>query len=1405
MSPQREQLEVEAEPAVEQAATIVELPAGTSPRSRGLAPARIAFLQRAAGNAAVAAYLQREAADAGAIAERKPPAPGAAAPAQPDGGEHGSEPRGPGHDGREPAPEGSQPPPPVEGADDSGNRAAGEPSPPRHDVGSGANGKTDKDLQLGKHQQDDEAHGAATDSAHEEAESAAEADAPPPPTAGGGLEAAVAAFATPAPLAAPSAEGEGAQTIVDAVAEAGSAGQAALAGTVGGGAREIASTVDSKIAHVDAAAETEDTALASRFSELRKQLGQSVRRASQQVTAAGVAATTRLDTSHNQAAERAGTAFSTRQERTRQLGVTKGDAAVAAGEQAATSAQGRIEGGAGEARDAGERKAGAATGDSSEVIQGKAAAARQVAGDTAGEITRSVDDTVGQLRGIGPESRPQFVDQANQLAAQLGEQLPSILAQLSQTHGDAAGSVDQAAAAGAGSIDQLGATLTRSLAELELNLRRGLRSGAAQSKQSLTAAGREAIASVQREHESAAQAGADLVATVLASVGNRRIRRAAAGEIAAKLALQVRGGYTSTEDMARIGLAQTAQCFATAALEVQEAIRAQAGAARGEAGRFAGDAQGQATAAQVQVAQQLLQMAVSAATAEEGIVSGAERTLDEAVGDLDTRFTTALADLAAQLEQRVGEAVTNAREPLGTLEGRMDEAMQRADERMHESWLEQQIDEAVESIDWGFVAGLVVGLLVTIAVVALLGTGIGALILAGALAGALSVAATTLTNDAIHHRETNWGELGRNMLVGAAFGAIGGAIGGGVSAGLGARVASGVMTEATMIAISKASNVGVGAALGVVQNVIHGDPWDRNLLLNIGTGVAMTYGPGGRAIEGMTETARAGAIDSGLAVESSITPTERAQANARAEARAAGGEGAPPAPAPSPDAAAATSDTGVPAATSDTGVPAATSDTGGPAATSDTGVPAATSDTGGPAATSDTGGPAATSDTGGPAATSDTGGPAATSDTGGPSGGGVTSEPEQGAPRAPRSNTDEPAGAGARDTQPTGFEDEPTVPGGAPVEDEPTTTESGQEAEGRATVEDIASQLPDETVMQPPDPTSAADARLMYDNCMAESPTREAAIYRNTETGEYIVVQGNENTAQVAPGEDRRPAAARSAGRRSSTGGPTSGGGSSRHTRTRCPRAARRFDLPTASRVGPPATWASCTTSRSRAGSRAPRGSTSRRPPAPITRRTVTTRPPSGPTGSTTPIRSRGQGRPSGSHRSRPTTSSSRRASGWSRSPCRNTWPAAAAAARARAARRGHRRPLPAVARTTAPSPPAARRRPRPSRRARPPRIRTRISRYGSSRGWRRPILRPPRRCSIGTGPGGTPTIRGSGAPHGAIRSRSRSSMRPDPTRSWPSSWGRRETSDRSRTRPVRGSGTRRGGRSGAGATRAAA
>ncbi|SFI42805.1 hypothetical protein [Albimonas pacifica] len=62
--------------------------------------------------------------------------------------------------------------------------------------------------------------------------------------------------------------------------------------------------------------------------------------------------------------------------------------------------------------------------------------------------------------------------------------------------------------------------------------------------------------------------------------------------------------------------------------------------------------------------------------------------------------------------------------------------------------------------------------------------------------------------------------------------------------------------------------------------------------------------------------------------------------------------------------------------------------------------------------------------------------------------------------------------------------------------------------------------MPEGTVMQSADATSLDDHLTMYRASIGEDPAREAAIYRNAETGEYIVVQGEERVVSVGTGEE---------------------------------------------------------------------------------------------------------------------------------------------------------------------------------------------------------------------------------------------------------------------------------------------
>lgn len=97
----------------------------------------------------------------------------------------------------------------------------------------------------------------------------------------------------------------------------------------------------------------------------------------------------------------------------------------------------------------------------------------------------------------------------------------------------------------------------------------------------------------------------------------------------------------------------------------------------------------------------------------------------------------------------------------------------------------------------------------------------------------------------------------------------------------------------------------------------------------------------------------------------------------------------------------------------------------------------------------------------------------------------------------------------------------------APEADAPRPPRSVSEAERKQ----ASDALPDGTVMMDPNPTSHAAARQNYHNMIADAPTHESAMYRNTKNGIFVCVQGNaEFVAVEEHGAGGKPEAPRGAG-----------------------------------------------------------------------------------------------------------------------------------------------------------------------------------------------------------------------------------------------------------------------------------
>ena len=113
-------------------------------------------------------------------------------------------------------------------------------------------------------------------------------------------------------------------------------------------------------------------------------------------------------------------------------------------------------------------------------------------------------------------------------------------------------------------------------------------------------------------------------------------------------------------------------------------------------------------------------------------------------------------------------------------------------------------------------------------------------------------------------------------------------------------------------------------------------------------------------------------------------------------------------------------------------------------------------------------------------------------------------------------------GIGPRDIEPSAA---PNEEKGSPAPVAPSSPRS-QEVHGtsesvppvRRMVDALHDEMPEHSVMMDKEPKDPAGAHTMYENSRLETPDREVAIYRNSDTGEHIVIQGGKENVSVGVG-----------------------------------------------------------------------------------------------------------------------------------------------------------------------------------------------------------------------------------------------------------------------------------------------
>ena len=727
-------------------------------------------------------------------------------------------------------------------------------------------------------------------------------------------------------------------------------------------------------------------------------------------------------------------------------------------------------------------RTGSATDDNPEAVSAMRQAAQEITDQTEREVRSAVGTTADDLRNVGPEVRGDILSQSGQLARSLTDMLGPLKGALDNTATAGNASVDQLMARGLDALRHTGSQVAVALAGVQRSGAQTIRTAAAEARRGHLETARQGAEHVQSQAAAARTAGHAAAAALLAGLGTRAGRRATKRALAEEAATLLRTQYGMSAQQARLAGVQIAASFNRSAAEVARSLTAVADELGQQADGTRLAADGRLTASQQQLARQLESMVGQAVQRGDQLIAGASDQMSTMLAQADTGLAGALERLTTTLDSHVQEALAAAGKPVGSLDSRIQEGMERARQRANDGWFIDQLKQVGEALsNPSFWAGLIVGLLVTIAVIAICGTGIGALILAGALAGAASAAASTLTDYATGRRKgpIDLGDLAKQMAVGALFGAVGGALGAGTAAGvLGQEVLSGaVAATARQLVVERVAQVVVGTGLGVIQNILSGpgvswDPgtwqwsqWDRGLLLNVTTNVAMTSETAKESIGGLSGKARGAAVD--LDVAFNVSEAEVAAAASRMEARV-------------PDTSAA---------------PAPVAEPVGGAPTPE-GSPGAAPE--GPTAEPVQGAPMPEEPPGAGALA-----PAAEPVLGAP----VLEEPPQAAPAAP---TAEPAQGAPAPKEPLGTAPAPEAPADqhaeAPGQREPPGTAGGE----TGAPELIELEAGEFGRLADPEATDPVANREFYEGFIREAPEREAALLRNTKTGEYVVVQGSE-------------------------------------------------------------------------------------------------------------------------------------------------------------------------------------------------------------------------------------------------------------------------------------------------------
>ncbi|MGS2739383.1 eCIS core domain-containing protein [Sinomicrobium sp. M5D2P17] len=492
-----------------------------------------------------------------------------------------------------------------------------------------------------------------------------------------------------------------------------------------------------------------------------------------------------------------------------------------------------------EAYNVGERKANVNDSDTG-VRSAKQRTAREIAADSSEKIAGGRADAEQKIRSTGPMASEEFQKQGREAASQLILGKSQVDGEILNIFSNAKVGVKSIEESSDQSLQQTQAQLLDQLVDLEIKLLQQLKKEIDKKIADLHKAEQQTMSLFDEQTQQALTKSKMQLQNNNSEIAAANISEQKVDEAHALVVHDMSGGFNSLQ-----------LSFENSAQEATNQLAQQNTELRGNLGNtqsvilsqidvFSSSAQTQIDQSKGNTITQLSEATGQAVSGSNQIVGQVDTNIKQQVQTINQNFTSGFVDFEGNLGTQVNEATQEARTPLRDLNSRIDEGQTRAATRAERSWLSNQFHDAVEMLSSpGFWAGLIVGLLLTIVFLLLIagtaltgGALLAVLVVGFAVIGGVAAAVGSVVNQATNGSFTggwdwsrvDWGQVGMAALFGAAAGAVFAVV-----AFVAVEVFSVAVASWTFVAIMSVT----AGVVTVITNLINGQPWDKDLLINM--------------------------------------------------------------------------------------------------------------------------------------------------------------------------------------------------------------------------------------------------------------------------------------------------------------------------------------------------------------------------------------------------------------------------------------------------------------------------------------------------------------------------------------------------------------------------------------------